>query len=128
MASTLASAPAGTASTDSDTHSDAGSEVLPPCRVAEKYVMPCPCCKRKITLKWMRSGHICRRSFDPAQRAKEQQVNAKIAVLARSQAQLPVQTQTRQQALQHTNMPAHPPAHSPAHLQQSVDYSMLKFR
>ena len=54
-------------------------EYQPPCREAAKYVVPCPYCGRKVQLKTLKYTHRCGRTFDPSQRALEQQ---KLAVAA----------------------------------------------
>ena len=42
---------------------------IPPCRLAGFYKAPCPLCSRQLT-----------RSFDPAQRVREQQIAAEQAI------------------------------------------------
>ena len=66
----------------SNTECDTSDEELPlpPCRVAEGYVVECPLCKRRVKLKTLRYTHICRRSFDPMARALEQNAVAAAAL------------------------------------------------
>ena len=56
---------------------------IPPCRMAGFYKAPCPLCGRLLTLKCQLYSHKCARSFDPAQRALEQQALAHDAIKAR---------------------------------------------
>jgi len=56
---------------------------IPPCRLAGFYKAPCPLCGRLLTLKCQLYSHKCARSFDPAQRALEQQALAHDAIKAR---------------------------------------------
>ena len=56
---------------------------IPPCRLAGFYKAPCPMCSRQLSLKALRYTHVCGRSFDPAQRAREQQILAHDAIKAR---------------------------------------------
>ena len=53
---------------------------IPPCRLAGFYRAPCPLCGRLLTLKCQLYSHKCGRSFDPAQRALEQQIAAEQAI------------------------------------------------
>jgi hypothetical protein len=53
---------------------------IPPCRLAGFYRAPCPLCGRQLTLKALRYSHVCGRSFDSAERAREQQITAEDAV------------------------------------------------
>ena len=53
---------------------------IPPCRLAGFYRAPCPLCGRQLTLKCLLYSHKCGRSFDPAQRAREQQILAEQAI------------------------------------------------
>ena len=53
---------------------------IPPCRLAGFYRAPCPLCGRQLTLKGLLYSHKCGRSFDPAQRAREQQIAAEQAI------------------------------------------------
>jgi hypothetical protein len=53
---------------------------IPPCRLAGFYKAPCPLCSRQLTLKCLLYSHKCARSFDPAQRAREQQILADQAI------------------------------------------------
>ncbi len=55
-------------------------EYIPPCRLAGFFRAPCPRCGRQLTLKSLRYTHVCARSFDPVQRAREQQVAAEKAI------------------------------------------------
>ena len=76
-------------STDSVTDSDAPAEEMeeeeyePPCREAERYIVPCPICQRRMKIKTLKYSHICKRSFDPIQRALEQHKAASQAIRAR---------------------------------------------
>ena len=72
MAGTTAETPEGT---------DAG--YLPPCREAGLFIAPCPRCGRQLRLKTLLYSHVCGRSFDHVQRAREQQVAAEKAINAR---------------------------------------------
>ena len=54
-----------------------------PCRLAGFYRAPCPLCGRKLTLKCFLYSHKCGRSFDPAERAREQQILAHDAIHTR---------------------------------------------
>ncbi len=56
---------------------------IPPCRLAGFYRAPCPLGGRKLTLKALRYTHVCARSFDPAERAREQHILAHDAIHAR---------------------------------------------
>ena len=56
---------------------------LPPCREAEKFMTRCPRCNRTLKLKTLMYSHCCKRSFDPTQRAIEQQVLAHKAIEVR---------------------------------------------
>ena len=56
---------------------------IPPCRLAGFYRAPCPLCGRLLTLKCQLYSHKCGRSFDPAQRALEQQILAEQAIKVR---------------------------------------------
>ena len=53
---------------------------IPPCRMAGFYKAPCPLCGRQLTLKCILYSHKCGRSFDPAKRAREQQILAEQAI------------------------------------------------
>ena len=68
--------------TESAEGTDAG-KYIPPCRLAGFYKAPCPLCGRLLTLKCQLYSHKCARSFDPAQRALEQQALAHDAIKAR---------------------------------------------
>ena len=70
---------------------------LPPCREAENFMTQCPRCNRTLKLKTLRYSHYCARSFDPTQRAIEQQVLANKAIEVRM-------TSLEQRASQHTEM------------------------
>ncbi len=57
---------------------------IPPCRLAGFYRASCPLCGRQLTLKCLLYSHRCgARSFDPAERAREQQILAHDAIAAR---------------------------------------------
>ncbi len=56
------------------------NEYLPPCRQAEVAITACPRCGREMRLKTLRYKHKCGRSFDPRQRAREQQAAAAKAI------------------------------------------------
>ncbi len=66
---------------------DDGYGYSPPCRQAEGFIAPCPRCGREMRLKTLRYSHVCGKSFDPTQRARELQaaaetaINAKIALM-----------------------------------------------
>ena len=60
-----------------------GIGYLPPCREAELFIAPCPRCNRMLRLKTLSYPHFCGRSFDPAERALEQQALAEKAINAR---------------------------------------------
>ncbi len=53
---------------------------IPPCRLAGLYRTPCPLCGRQVTIKCFLYSHVCARSFDPAERAREQQILAEQAI------------------------------------------------
>ena len=53
---------------------------IPPCRLAGFSRAPRPLCGRQLTLKALRYTHVCSRSFDPAQQAREQQIAAECSV------------------------------------------------
>ena len=55
----------------------------PPCRQAERYVVPCPLCQRKMRLKTLKYSHVCGRTFDPLQRALEMKKKADTAAKTR---------------------------------------------
>jgi hypothetical protein len=57
-----------------------GNEYYPPCRLAEVFITTCPQCGREMRLKTLRYTHKRGRSFDPVQRACEQQVAAEKAI------------------------------------------------
>ncbi len=69
--------------TSEGTCSDTEELTLPPCRVAEQYIVACPRCGRRVRLKTLRYSHVCGRSFNPTDRANEQQVAAEAALRAR---------------------------------------------
>ncbi len=60
-----------------------GNEYFPPCRLAEVFITTCPRCGREMRLKTLRYTHKCGRSFDPVQRAREQQAAANNAIKVR---------------------------------------------
>ena len=66
--------------TSEGTGSDTEELTLPPCRAAEKYIVACPRCGRRVRLKTLRYSHVCGRSFNPTDRATEQQVAAEAAL------------------------------------------------
>ncbi len=77
---------AGTpAITPADTPADTpdGNEYIPPCRQAEVLTTACPRCGREMQLKTLRYTHLCGRSVDPAERARERQAAAETAINAR---------------------------------------------
>ena len=55
----------------------------PPCRQAERYVVACPLCQRKMRLKTLKYSHLCSRTFDPMQRALEMKRQADVSVKTR---------------------------------------------
>ena len=63
-----------------DTQEGTSAGYLPPCREAGLFIAPCPRCGREMRLKTLRYSHVCGRSFDPAQRALEQQAMAEKAI------------------------------------------------
>ena len=70
------------AETPADTAADTPTDTpaLPPCRQAEVFIIKCPRCYREMRLKTLTYTHKCGRSFDPVQRAREQQATAEKAV------------------------------------------------
>jgi len=75
---------ASTASGTDDASLSAGEEdYQPPCREAARYVVPCPYCGRKVQLRTLKYTHRCGRTFDPMQRALEQQKSAVAALKSR---------------------------------------------
>ena len=83
------------------TDTQEGIGYLPPCREAEKFMTHCPRCNRMLKLKTLRYSHCCLRSFDPAQRAIEQQVLADKAVNVRMAS---LEQRASQHASQHAEM------------------------
>ena len=73
---------------------------IPPCRLAGFYKAPCPLCGRQLTLKCLLYSHKCARSFDPAQRALEQQALAHDVIKARM---APLEQPTEHQTDFYTN-------------------------
>ena len=71
------------ATTDTPVDTPNGNEYIPPCRQAEVFITACPRCGREMRLKTLRYSHVCGRSFDPAERAHEQQAAAEKAINAR---------------------------------------------
>ena len=69
------------ADTPTDTPDD--NEYIPPCRQAEVFITACPRCGREMRLQTLRYSHVCGRSFDPAERARKQQVLAGNAIKVR---------------------------------------------
>ena len=59
---------------------------LPPCREANLMIAPCPTCGRQLRMKTLLCSHVRGRSFDAAQRAREQQLVAEHKILLRNQA------------------------------------------
>ena len=74
------------------------NEYLPPCRQAGFFIAPCPRCGRELTLKTLRYTHVCGRSFDPEQRARELQATAGKAINAR----MASREQPAERSVQHT--------------------------
>lgn len=58
-------------------------EYIPPCRQAEVFITACPLCRREMRVKTLMYSHKCGRSFDPAERAREQQTLAENAIKMR---------------------------------------------
>jgi hypothetical protein len=60
----------------------------PPCRVAAKYVAPCPLCGRELSLKTLRYKHFCGEgpARDKESHARAQQAAAEKAVRERMRA------------------------------------------
>ena len=58
-------------------------EYIPPCRQAEVFITACPLCCREMRVKTLMYSHKCERSFDPAERAREQQTLAENAIQIR---------------------------------------------
>ena len=54
-----------------------------PCRRAARYIVACPQCGRRITIKCLRYSHKCGRSFCADKRAAEQKLIAERAFHAR---------------------------------------------
>ena len=50
-----------------------------PCRRAARYIVACPQCGRRLTIKTLRYSHKCGRSFCPDKRAVEQKLAAERA-------------------------------------------------
>ena len=80
---------------------------IPPCRLAGFYMAPCPLCGRKLTLKALRYTHVCGRSFDPAQRAREQQIAAEQAIKDRMSLLERLAERKAEQAMDKKNKYAH---------------------
>ena len=74
---------ASTASGTDDASSSDEQGYQPPCRQAERYIVSCPMCGRRVQLKTLHYSHVCGRSFDPTKRALEQQRLAVAALKAR---------------------------------------------
>ncbi len=72
---TLGKTPEGTPEGTPDSN-----EYFPHCRLAEVFITECPRCGLDMRLKTLRYSHICRRSFDPTERAREMQVMVEQAV------------------------------------------------
>ena len=64
---------------ETTTDTQEGIEYLPPVEPLRNFGQ-CPRCNRMLKLKTLRYSHYCARSFDPTQRAIEQQVLADKAV------------------------------------------------
>ena len=79
--------------TDSSTSAEDSNE--PPCRVAGRFLVQCPICGRRVQVRTLRYSHVCRRTFNPLERALEQKKAAEAAVRAR-------QTQVVQKTRQNT--------------------------
>ena len=58
-------------------------EYIPPCRQAEVFITACPLCRKEMRVKTLMYSHKCGRSFDPAERAREQQTLAENAIKMR---------------------------------------------
>ena len=118
MNGTPAGTPAGTPTkTPAETPDD--NEYLPPCRQAGFFIAPCPRCGRELTLKTLRYTHICGRSFDPEQRARELQAAAEKASNART-------ASWEQSAERRMQQPAE---HTQPNLDKKTKYaSLLKFQ
>ena len=84
-----------------------GNEYFPPCRLAEVFITECPRCGREMRVKMLRYSHVCRRSFDPTERAREMQVVAEQAINKR----MALIEQPAKRCVQHTA----------AHTQQNTD-------
>ena len=85
---------------------DAG-KYIPPCRLAGFYRAPCPLCGRLLTLKCQLYSHECGRSFDPAQRALEQQIAAEQAIKDRMKLLERLPERKAEQAMDKKNKYAH---------------------
>ena len=104
-------------SADTSAETDAETPTIPPCRQAELFITSCAICGRRMRLKTLRYSHVCGKSFNPLQRALEQQVAANNAIAARMASIEPLE-----RCVQHTA----------AHTQQKGDKknkyaSLLKF-
>ena len=55
-----------------------------PCRAAAKFKTSCPNCHRRLGIKCLRYSHVCGRTFDPVERAKEQAKAAEAALWRRT--------------------------------------------
>jgi hypothetical protein len=82
-------------------------EYFQPCRLAEFFRAPCPRCGRQLTLKSLRYSHVRNRSFDPVQRAREQQIAAGKAVNDRMALLERLAERTAEQAADKKNKYAH---------------------
>ena len=80
---------------------------IPPCRLAGFYRAPCPLCGRQLTLKCLLYSHKCGRSFDPAQRALEQQIAAEQAIKDRMTLLERLAERKAEQAMDKKNKYAH---------------------
>ena len=67
---------AATASSSSD-----GEAYTTPGRAAERYIVSCPLCKKRVTLRCLRYRHKCKPG--PSEHARRRQQEANAAVVAR---------------------------------------------
>ena len=79
---------------------------LPPCREANLMVAPCPKCGRQLRIKTLLYSHVCGRSFDAAQRAREQQAIAEQKISLRNRDL----ERHEERAVEHRTELKHPPA------------------
>ncbi len=87
MVGTVSDTSSGTSSeeeTEEETEESEEEKVYePPCREAQRYIVTCPLCAKRVTNKCLRYSHRCGRSFCAATRAVEQQKTAEAALRAR---------------------------------------------